>query len=89
MSKYLVTLTKGECSGSSSGHTFRNDVSGNISGRLKIETRICEFKYDYPTESEIHEITKYHPRRVSRCGTVFDEYYEYSILFMQKLEDEK
>ena len=89
MSKYLVTLTKGEFSSSSSGYTFRDDVKGNSSGRIKIETQICEFEHEYPTESEINRVTKYHPRKVSRLGTVFNAYYEYHILFMQKLEDKE
>ena len=88
MSKYLVTLTKGEFSGSSSSYSFRNESSGSLSGRLKLETKICEFEHEYPTEDEINKIIKHHPMERHRDYTL-EEYYEYSILFMQKLEDKE
>lgn len=88
MSKYLVTLTNREFNTSSSGYMFRGETNGSSKGHIKIETQICEFEHEYPTEAEINKIAKYHPI-VKRRDYTLGGYYEYSILFMQKLEDEE
>ena len=81
MSKYLVTMTEGKIGMSFSGHSFRNDSNGSSNGRIVFTTKICEFKGEQPTESEIKKIAGY------RKG-MYEEYYLNHIMFMQKLEEE-
>lgn len=87
MSKYLVTMTDGKMGMSTTGHSFRNDSSGHAQGHLNVMTKFVEFEYDIPLESEIKKLIGYHPAKEYE-GFHFDEYTDYDILFMQKLEED-
>ena len=82
MSKYLVTMTDGKMNMSFNGSSFRNESSGSSNGRLNFVTKICEFKGELPTESEIKRIAEFHSSKY------VGDYFINHIVFMQKLEDE-
>ena len=88
MSKYLVTMTDGGIRMSSSGHSFRNDLSGTATGHLNIITKFVEFDGDVPTEREMRKLTKYH--QISNyAGYRSEAYAEYHILYMQRLTEDE
>ena len=82
MSKYLVTMTEGKLHMSSKGYSFRGESSGNSDGRIKFITKICEFKGEQPTESEIKKVAGF------QHSSMFGDYFSNHVIFMQKLEEE-